>query len=105
MFQIRGSKTKSIHDQVLVNCQYSMATFSTGERKRRPRGDRKSLEISMHLRQVLQAAIKTELYPRSQIDVFVEVIELFIKHISNTLFILVSHYIMNIKIVKIFLAY
>lgn len=73
--EIRGSKTKSIHDQVLVNCQYSMATFSTGERKRRPRGDRKSLEISMHLRQVLQAAIKTELYPRSQIDVFVEVLQ------------------------------
>lgn len=62
------------HDEALVNCQYSMATFSTGERKRRPRGDRKSQEISMHLRQALVAAIRTELYPRSQIDIFVEVI-------------------------------
>jgi len=50
-----------------------MATFSTGERKRRPRGDRKSQEMSMHLLQALQAAIRTEVYPRSQIDVFVEV--------------------------------
>jgi len=73
LFQIRGSRTKALHDKALVNCQYSMATFSTGERKRRPRGDRKSQETSMHLRQALQAAIRVEVYPRSQIDVFVEV--------------------------------
>ncbi|KDR24253.1 Exosome complex exonuclease RRP41, partial [Zootermopsis nevadensis] len=73
--EIRGSRTKSLHDKALVNCQYSMATFSTGERKRRPRGDRKSQEMSMHLRQALQAAIRVEVYPRSQIDIFVEVLQ------------------------------
>ena len=52
-----------------------MAVFSTGERKRRPRGDRKSLEMSAHLKQTFEAAIKTELYPRSQIDIFVEVLQ------------------------------
>lgn len=51
-----------------------MAVFSTGERKKRPRGDRKSSEISIHLRQALVATIKTELYPLSQIDVYVEVL-------------------------------
>lgn len=50
-----------------------MATFSTGERKRRPRGDRKSQEMTIHLREALTAAIKTELYPKSQIDIFLEV--------------------------------
>lgn len=50
-----------------------MAVFSTGERKKRPRGDRKSQEMSIHLGQALSAAIKSELYPRSQIDIFVEV--------------------------------
>ena len=59
----------------MVNCQYSMAVFSTGERKKRPRGDRKSQEMSIHLRQTFEAAIKTELYPRSQIDIFVEVLQ------------------------------
>lgn len=73
--EIRGSRTKALHDQALVNCQYSMATFSTGERKRRPRGDRKSQEMSMHLRQALQAAIITKVYPRTQIDIFVEVLQ------------------------------
>ena len=57
---------------VKVNCQFSMAVFSTSERKRRPRGDRKSQEISAHLRQTFEAAIKTELYPRSQIDIYIE---------------------------------
>ena len=50
-----------------------MATFSTSERKRRPRGDRKSIEMTMHLKQTFDAAIMTQLYPRSQIDIFVEV--------------------------------
>ncbi|XP_041971644.1 exosome complex component RRP41 [Aricia agestis] len=71
----QAAKSKSSTEGVVVNCQYSMATFSTGERKNRPRGDRKSQEMSMHLRQALTAAIKTELYPRSQIDVYVEVLQ------------------------------
>lgn len=52
-----------------------MATFSTGERKNRPRGDRKSQEMTIHLQQALGAAIKTELYPKSQVDIFIEVLQ------------------------------
>lgn len=62
-------------NEMVINCQYSMATFSTSERKNRPRGDRKSQEITLYLKQALKAAIKTELYPRSQIDVYVEVLQ------------------------------
>lgn len=71
----QASAKKSNHEEVVVNCQYSMATFSTGERKRRPRGDRKSQEMTIHLQQTLSAAIMTELYPRSQIDVYIEVLQ------------------------------
>ncbi|XP_004933567.1 exosome complex component RRP41 [Bombyx mori] len=71
----QASKSKMSTEAVVVNCQYSMATFSTGERKNRPRGDRKSQEMSMHLRQALTAAIKTEMYPRSQIDIYIEVLQ------------------------------
>ncbi|PVD21842.1 hypothetical protein C0Q70_17644 [Pomacea canaliculata] len=70
--EVRGRRGKALHDKVVINCQYSMATFSTGERKRRPRGDRKSQEMTMHLQQTFNAAILTTLYPRSQIDIFVE---------------------------------
>lgn len=71
---MRGSRTKAQHDSAIVNCQFSMAVFSTNDRKKRPRGDRKSTELSMHLQQALLAAIKVELYPWSQIDVYVEVL-------------------------------
>ncbi|CAH0390001.1 unnamed protein product [Bemisia tabaci] len=73
--QIRGSRTKALQDSVVINCQYSMATFSTGERKKRPRGDRRSTEMTMLLKQAVSAVIKAELYPRSQIDVFLEVLQ------------------------------
>ncbi|KAF5301207.1 hypothetical protein FQA39_LY10793 [Lamprigera yunnana] len=72
--QVRGSRSKAQHDMAIINCQFSMAVFSTGERKKRPRGDRKSTEISIHLQQALMATVKAELYPWSQIDVYVEVL-------------------------------
>lgn len=71
--QVR-QRSKALHDAAIVNCQFSMAVFSTGDRKKRPRGDRKSSEMSAHLRQALISVIKTELYPWSQIDVYVEVL-------------------------------
>ena len=66
-----------------------MAVFSTGERKNRPRGDRKSLEMSQHLKQTFEATIKVELYPRSQIDIYVEVLQVvllsdWLTHNNNT---------------------
>ena len=73
--EIRGARSKAKHDRAVINCQYSMATFSTSERKRRPRGDYRSLEITGNLRQVFENAILTELYPHSQIDIFVEVLQ------------------------------
>ncbi|GAB0098101.1 exosome complex component RRP41 [Sergentomyia squamirostris] len=71
----QASSRKVNVEKGVINCQYSMATFSTGERKRRPHGDRKSLEMTTHIQQALSAAIKLELYPRSQIDVYIEVLQ------------------------------
>ncbi|EHB16902.1 Exosome complex exonuclease RRP41 [Heterocephalus glaber] len=75
LFQIRGSRSRALPDRALVNCQYSSATFSTGERKRRPHGDRKSCEMGLQLRQTFEAAILTQLHPRSQIDIYVQVLQ------------------------------
>lgn len=71
--QIRGSRARALPDRAPANCQYSSATPSTGERKRRPHGDRKSREMGLQLRQTLEAAILTQLHPRSQIDIYVQV--------------------------------
>ena len=67
------SRGKSKHDRAIINCQYSMATFSTNERRSRPKGDRRSAEIALTLEKIFDSAILTNLYPRSQIDIYVQV--------------------------------
>ncbi|KAK1558455.1 hypothetical protein Q3G72_002498 [Acer saccharum] len=63
------------NDHALVRCEYSMANFSTGDRMRKPKGDRRSIEISLVIRQTMEACIMTHLMPRSQIDIFVQVLQ------------------------------
>lgn len=77
--QPRGSAARSTTKTTkgIVNCQYSTAVFSfgAGERKKRPRGDRKSLERALQLRHAMEAIIQLELIARSQIDIFIEMLQ------------------------------
>lgn len=128
-------RNQALHDRAIINCEYSMATFSTGERKKKSKGDRyyiahdnmdihsdlviiqiaelskkirdlnhrliisnhhislyikrkcrymaliclylsrRSTEISLLLKQTFEAAIMSHLFPRSQIDIFVQVLQ------------------------------
>lgn len=72
-----GSKVKSasLHDKAYINCQYSQATFSTIERKRKPRTDIRSLELTNNIREIFDNVILTNLFPNSQIDIFLEVLQ------------------------------
>lgn len=65
----------SSHDRAYVNCQYSQATFSTIERKRKPRSDLRSLELTNNIREIFDNVILTNLFPNSQIDIFLEVLQ------------------------------
>ena len=67
------NKSKAKHDRAVINCQYSTATFSSNERKNRPKGDKRSTERSLTIEKIFGSAILTSLYPRSQIDIFVQV--------------------------------
>ncbi|KAF2315237.1 hypothetical protein GH714_038543 [Hevea brasiliensis] len=69
------NRNQQISDQALVRCEYSMANFSTGDRMRKPKGDRRSTEISLVIRQTMEACILTHLMPRSQIDIYVQVLQ------------------------------
>ncbi|MEM3402602.1 MAG: exosome complex exonuclease Rrp41 [Candidatus Hadarchaeales archaeon] len=61
-------------DVGVLRCRYSMAPFSVDERKK-PGPDRRSIEISKVIREALEPALFLELYPRSVIDVFIEVLQ------------------------------
>lgn len=69
------NKSQMKNDRAIINCEYSMATFSTGERKRQFKRDRRSTEISVVIRQTFESVILTYLYPRTQIDIFMQVLQ------------------------------
>ncbi len=60
--------------KAIVQCRYNMAPFSVSDRKR-PGPDRRSVEISKIISEALESVILTELFPRSSIDVFIEVLQ------------------------------
>lgn len=60
--------------KAVVNCRYNMAPFSVSERKR-PGPDRRSVEISKIISDVFENVIFTEQFPRTAVDVFIEVLQ------------------------------
>lgn len=58
----------------VVKYRYNMAPFSVDDRKR-PGPDRRSVEISKVSREALDPVILKEYYPRTAIDVYVEVLQ------------------------------
>jgi len=60
--------------KAVVRARYNMAAFSVPDRKR-PGPDRRSIEISKLMSEALEKVVFTEKYPRSVIDVFVEVLQ------------------------------
>ena len=60
--------------KAIVNARYNMASFSVEERKR-PGPDRRSIEISKVTSEALESVIFTELFPRTTIDVCIEVLD------------------------------
>jgi len=60
--------------RAIVRYRYNMASFSVEERKR-PGPDRRSYELSKVSREALEPVIFTSYFPRSVIDVFVEVLQ------------------------------
>lgn len=72
---ITGRKSKAPTDKVFVNCELTIAPFSTAERRKVSRSDRKSQVMTLVLKQTFEAAILTTLYPGSQIDIFFLVLE------------------------------
>lgn len=61
-------------EKAVVRCFYDMYSFSVPERKR-PGPDRRSIELSMVIKNALLPAIFIRDYPNSAIDVFVSILQ------------------------------
>jgi exosome complex component RRP41 len=61
-------------DRMVLRCRYHMAPFSVQERKS-PAPSRREVELSKVIKESLEPALFLELYPRTGVDVFVEVLQ------------------------------
>jgi exosome complex component RRP41 len=64
----------ALPDRATIKCRYHMAPFSVEERKS-PAPSRREIEISKVIREALEPAILSEYYPRTSIDIFIEVLQ------------------------------
>ena len=67
-------KHQVLGDRALLRSRYHMAPFSVDERKN-PAPSRREIEISKVIREALQPAVIVEDYPRTAIEVWVEVLQ------------------------------
>jgi len=67
-------KHLALPDRTVLKCRYHMAPFSVQERKS-PAPSRREIELSKVIRESLEPAIFMEYYPRTMIDIFVEVLQ------------------------------
>lgn len=64
----------SMPDRAVLRVRYHMAPFSTDERKS-PAPTRREIELSKVIREALESVIFTEMFPRTGIDIFIEVLQ------------------------------
>jgi len=67
-------KHQALPDRAALRCRYHMAPFSVQERKS-PAPSRREMELSKVIREALEPSIFTEYYPRTAIDLFIEVLQ------------------------------
>jgi len=61
--------------KAVVKCKYAMAPFSSKEEHGRAGPNRRSTEISMVIKEVFESVIFTEKFPKTQIDIFVDILQ------------------------------
>jgi len=67
-------KHLALPDRTVLRCRYHMAPFSVEERKS-PAPSRREIELSKVIRESLETSIFLEYYPRTAIEVFIEVLQ------------------------------
>jgi exosome complex component RRP41 len=67
-------KHLALPDRSVLRCRYHMSAFSTDTRKS-PAPSRREIEISKVIREALESALMLSDYPRTGIDVYIEVLQ------------------------------
>ncbi len=68
-------KRASSPHRAKLSCRYLMSPFASKDEHGRAGPNRRSIELSMVLRQALENVVMLEMYPQSMIEVFIEVLQ------------------------------
>ncbi|KAL5526858.1 SKI6 [Sanghuangporus sanghuang] len=69
------NRSQTIHNRAIINVELSIAPFSSSERRKRSRNDRRILEFAAAVKSTFEPVIQVHLYPRSHIDIFIQVLQ------------------------------
>lgn len=73
--EVTGGRNEEDLERAIIKCEASIAPFSAGERRQRGPGDRVALELASLVANAVEQTVMTELEPRSQIDVYLQVLQ------------------------------
>lgn len=62
-------------ERAVIRCEVSTASFASIARKRTWKGDRKGMAMAALVQRVFEGVVLKETYPRSQIDIYVQVLQ------------------------------
>ena len=69
------NRMDALPDRAIINVELSNASFAQGERRGKLRNDRKANEVAALVQEAFEAAVLVQLYPNSQIDIFLQIVQ------------------------------
>ncbi|KAG8944364.1 Exosome non-catalytic core component [Tulasnella sp. 419] len=69
------SRSNTQHDRAVLSVGVDLPAFSGGTGGRRGKSDKRTLEFTSTVKSTFEPIIQTHLYPRSQIDIFIQVLQ------------------------------
>ncbi|KAJ1973703.1 Exosome non-catalytic core component [Dimargaris xerosporica] len=68
-------KSQTAHDRAVVRVEFNIAPFSSSERKKRSRFEKRILEIATSIKQTFEPVIVSTVYPRSEIAIYLHLLQ------------------------------
>ncbi|KAI8988036.1 exosome component 4 [Mycotypha africana] len=62
-------------DRAIINVEFNIAPFSSTERKKRSKNDKRSLEVAAFIRQTFEPIIFTSQMPKTQISIYLQIFQ------------------------------
>ncbi|KAI0216701.1 Exosome non-catalytic core component, partial [Massospora cicadina] len=68
-------KAAVLHDRAFLNVEINVSPFSSSERHKRTKNDKRLLELAQSVKQTFEPIVLTQLSSRSQIDIYLQVLQ------------------------------